>query len=101
MKVYQHILWGYEITYPDAWFHRQAQDTDIFLANPDALDPGYDGPDAGQVQVRGEWNWARQQVEPLWNQHIGRLAGMLGASQVGSAPWRIGDAAGLEAEIVL
>jgi hypothetical protein len=101
MIVFQDVFWGYEVTYPDSWFHQTVQDADIFLASPDALDPFYDGPDAGQVQIRGEWNWNRQDIEPLWNEHIGKLAGMLGAKKVGAAPWQMGDAAGLEAEIVL
>lgn len=101
MTIFQHILWGYEITYPDHWTHQTVQDVDAFVTIPDALDPHYFGQDAGQLLVRGEWNWARQPIEPLWNQHIGMLAGMLGAKEVGSAPWKIGNASGLEAEIVL
>src|SRR6266498_174084 len=101
MTIFQHILWGYEITYPDNWTHQTVQDSDAFVTIPDALDPHYLGEDAGQLLIRGEWNWAREPIEPLWNQHIGMLAGMLGAKQVGSAPWKIGQAAGLEAEIAL
>jgi hypothetical protein len=101
MNVFQHIFWGYELSYPDSWVHQKVQDTDIFVANADALDPYYDGPDAGQLQIRGEWNWEERNIEPLWNQHIGMMAGMLGAKNVGAAPWRMRDAVGLEAEIVL
>lgn len=101
MTIFRHILWGYEVTHPDHWTHHVVQDSDAFVITPDALDPNYMGEDAGQLLVRGEWNWARQPIEPLWNKHIGMLAGMLGAKEVGSAPWRIGDATGLEAEIVL
>lgn len=101
MTIFQHALWGYEIAYPDYWTHQTLQDTDAFVITPDALDPDYLGENAGQVFVRGEWNWACQPIEPLWNKHIGMLAGILGAKEVGSAPWRIGDAIGLEAEIVL
>jgi hypothetical protein len=57
--------------------------------------------DAGQLLVRGEWNWERKPIEPLWNKHIGMMAGLIGAKQVGSALWKLGDATGLEAEIVL
>ncbi|RPI22917.1 MAG: hypothetical protein EHM70_23175 [Chloroflexota bacterium] len=89
------------MTYLDSWIHQQAQDADVFVATADALDPLYFGPDAGQIMVRGEWNWSRQKIEPLWNRHIGMLGGMLGAKNIGSAPWRIADAVGLEAEIVL
>jgi hypothetical protein len=101
MTVFQHILWGYEITYPDNWTHQTVQDSDVFVMTPDAMDPYYLGEDAGQLLIRGEWNWARQPIEPLWNQHIGMLAGMLGAKQVGSAPWKIGQTSGFEAEIAL
>lgn len=93
MPVFQHILWGYELTYPEHWIHQSVQDADAFAPAEDL--------DAGQISVRGEWNWERQPIEPLWIRHIGKLAGMIGAKQVGSAPWRLGDAAGLEAEIVL
>ena len=101
MILFQHIFWGYEVAFPNSWFRRRVQDTDILLANIDALDPYYDGPGAGQLQIRGEWNWERQKIEPLWNQHIGMMAGMLGAKNVGAAPWRMRDAFGMEAEIVL
>jgi hypothetical protein len=99
--IFRHILWGYELTHPDHWIHQEVQDADAFAATPDALETYYSGPDAGHLLVRGEWNWQRQPIEPLWNQHIGMLAGMMGAKQVGSASWKLGDAVGLEAEIVL
>lgn len=99
--IFRHILWGYELTCPDNWIYQEVQDADGFAATPDALDPYSSGVDAGHLLVRGEWNWERKPIEPLWNQHIGMLAGMMGAKQVGSAPWKLGDAAGLEAEIVL
>ena len=102
MKKFRHILWGYELTYPYDWTHESVQDADAF---GDVLDSGSEGldtvQDAGQLLVRGEWNWERKPIEPLWNRHIGMMAGMIGAKQVGSAPWKLGDAAGLEAEIVL
>jgi hypothetical protein len=114
--IFQHILWGYELTHPDLWIHREVQDADAFApdvssknshrtsgvaAIPDALDSYDSGLNAGHLLVRGEWNWQRQPIEPLWNQHIGKLASMMGAKQVGSAPWKLGEAIGLEAEIVL
>lgn len=101
MTVFQHIFWGYELTYPDGWVCQPQQDADAFAATEDALDPSYSGADAGQLLVRGEWNWERKPIEPLWHRHLGMLAGMMGAKQVGSAPWKIGQASGLEAEIVL
>jgi hypothetical protein len=42
-----------------------------------------------------------QNLQPLWNQHIGLTAGMLGAKNVGAASWALGGAKGLEAEIAL
>ncbi len=101
MTVFQNILWGYELTHPDDWLCQPVQDSDAFVATADALDLTYDGADAGQLMVRGEWNWEAKPIEPLWQRHIGMLAGMMGAKQVGSAPWKIGQASGLEAEIVL
>lgn len=101
MAIFQHILWGYEITYPNDWIHQTVQDSDAFAPTLSTLDPHHQENNPGQVLIRGEWNWERQPIEPLWNRHIGMLAGMLGAKEVGSAPWHIGDATGLEAEIVL
>jgi len=101
MVVFQHILWGYELTYPDHWTYQPVQDSDAFVMTLEALDPYYFGSDAGQLLVRGEWNWERKPIEPLWNRHIGMLASMISAKQVGSAPWKLGEAVGLEAEIVL
>ncbi len=101
MPIFQHILWGYELTYPDGWAHQPIQDADGFAALPEALDMAYTTENAGLLLARGEWNWARQPVEPFWNRHIAMLASMLGAKQVGSAPWQMGGASGLEAEIVL
>lgn len=99
--LFRHILWGYELTHPDHWVHQEVQDADAFANTSDALESHYSAPDAGQLLVRGEWNWQRQPIEPLWNHHVGMLAGMMGAKQVGSAPWRLGEAVGVEAEIVL
>src|SRR5512144_2991375 len=108
MTVFRHILWGYELTYPDQWTHQSVQDADAFISRVtssvvDETDGGaaIEGEDAGQLLIRGEWNWERQPIEPLWHRHIGLLAGMMGAKQVGSAPWKLGDAVGLEAEIVM
>jgi len=109
MTVFRHILWGYELTYPDHWTHRSVEDADAFFTSVastavdenDGVAELMDELDASQLLVRGEWNWERQPIEPLWNRHIGLLAGMIGAKQVGSAPWKLGEAIGLEAEIVL
>ncbi len=101
MKIFQHILWGYELSYPDDWTHRTIQDKEGFALLPEALEPGYEGPNAGYLMVKAEWNCVRKPIEPLWNSHIGLTAGMLSAKKVGSAPWRMGGASGFEAEIVM
>jgi hypothetical protein len=98
MSVFRHILWGYELTYPDHWTHQSVQDVDAFR---DVSATNDDEVNAGQLMVRGEWNWERKPIEPLWNKHIGLMAGMIGAKEIGSAPWKLGDATGVEAEIVL
>lgn len=101
MSTYQNVFWGYEIAYPDFWFYKKIADTDYFFLSTNSFDPLYEGEDAGRIAIRGEWNWARKDIKPLWSEHIGLLAGMMGAKDVGSAPWRMGDAVGMEAEIVL
>lgn len=106
MNTFRHILWGYELTYPDHWTHQVVQDADAFSPSvppvtADAVDLNPEGLEGGQLLVRGEWNWERQPIEPLWNRHMGLMAGMIGAKQVGSAPWKLAEATGLEAEIVL
>ncbi|MBN2550113.1 MAG: hypothetical protein JXB15_13195 [Anaerolineales bacterium] len=101
MAVFQHILWGYGLSYPDHWAHRTLGALEGFAETAEAFDPDYSGPHSGQILVRGEWNCLRQPIEPIWNRHIGMLAGWVGAKKLGSAPWRMGGAVGLEAEIVL
>jgi hypothetical protein len=101
MPIFQHILWGYALTYPDSWVHLTIQDNEGFAAHREAFEAGYEGPGAGHFLVKAEWNGERQTVGPLWTHHIGMMAGMLGAKKVGSAPWKLGEAFGLEAEVVL
>lgn len=101
MAVFQQALWGYALTYPDDWVHRSLGEVEGFAALPEALEPGYAGERAGHLLVKAEWNAMLQPVEPLWAQHMGTTAGMIGAKKVGSAPWQMGGASGLEAEIVL
>lgn len=101
MPVFQNVLWGYQLEYPQGWIHGTIQDVDGFAAVPEALNPAYDGPQAGHLLVRGEGNWAGQDIEPIWTRHIGMLGGMLSARDVGLAPWRMGGGAGFEAEIAL
>lgn len=101
MPIFQHPLWGYELSYPDNWSHRTVEETEAFSANPDALEPSENGLVTGQILVRAELNYPPRLIEPVWNQHIAQVAGMLGARQVGSAPWQMSGATGIEAEIVL
>lgn len=101
MTIFQHPLWGYELTYPDDWTHQTLGAIETFVSMPEALDPDYSGPNSGQIMVRCEWNSSRQAIEPIWNRHIGMLASWLGARKVGAATWKMGGAAGLEAEVVL
>jgi hypothetical protein len=101
MSLFQHPLWGYQLAYPDDWVHLSIGDAEGFAAHLQALESGYEGPKPGQLLVSAEWNCARRPIGPLWSQHIGLMAGMLGAKQIGSAPWRMGGAVGVEAEIVL
>ena len=101
MSQFQHPLWGYQLTYPDDWAHLTVGDAEGFAAQPQALEPGSQEPKSGHILVSAEWNCARQPIGPLWSQHIGLMAGILGAKQVGSAAWRMGSAVGIEAEIVL
>lgn len=103
MTIFQNPFWGYELNYPEQWTCESNQEFDVFspIQEQDTAEPLPLEGESGQVLVRGEWNWARQPIGPLWNRHIGSVAGMLGAKEVGSAPWRLGDAVGLEAEIVL
>jgi hypothetical protein len=101
MAVFQHALWGYELTYPDGWAHQTQGEIETFAVTPQALDPDYSGENSGQIMVRAGWNCPRRPIEPVWNEHIGKLASWLGAKKVGSAPWRMSGAAGMEAEVVL
>ena len=101
MNIFQDVLWGYELAYPEEWDHRTIQDVEVFAARTEALEGDYAGPQFGQMLVKAEWNCARRPIRPLWSRHIGMLSGMLSARRVGSAPWQMAGAAGLEAEVVL
>jgi len=101
MKNFQHILWGYELVYPDDWVHKAVGETQAFAENPQALTPGYSGPKSGHLLVSAEWNAFGKPIEPIWKQHIAKVASMIGAKKVASAPWHMGGGIGLEAEIKL
>jgi len=99
MTTFQHTLWGYELTYPADWVHLTLGDVEGFAEIAGALEPGYTGEKSGHLLVKAEWNAALQPVEPLWGRHMGVTAGLIGAKRVGSAPWQMGGAVGLEAEL--
>ncbi len=101
MTAFQQPFWGYTFQIPAELIHRRLMDADGFAMIPAALAPDYEGPNLGHIVVRGEWNWQRQPLEPVWNRHMTRLSIMLGAKRVGSAAWTMGGATGLEAEIQL
>ena len=101
MPEYHDLFWGYAITYPDFWIHLHADNSVYFAANKDSLDPLNEEPDAGFIAIQGEWNWAKKDLRPLWIEKIGMVAGLMGAKDIGSAPWRMAGATGLEAEVVL
>jgi hypothetical protein len=100
VKTFQHPLWGFELTYPDSWVHASHEGIDGFAPDMTAFAAAdFDSAQAAHLLVRGEWNGYREPIAPRWNQYITKLSIMLGAKRLGSAPFRIGDAAGFEAEI--
>ena len=102
MKTFQHPLWGFEFTYPDDWVHAVHEDKDGFAPDAAAFAKAdYAAIQAAHLLVRGEWNGYREPIAPRWNQYISKLAIMLGAKQLGSAPFRMGGASGFEAELRL
>ena len=101
MTIFQHTLWGYELTYPADWVHLTLGEVEGFAELAAALEPGYAGEKSGHLLVKAEWNATLQPVEPVWGRHMGVTAGLIGAKRVGSAPWQMGGATGLEAEIAL
>jgi hypothetical protein len=101
MTTFVQPLWGFSMDLPAGWVHRSLQNGDAFAQIEDAFDPGYAGPLGGHIMIHAEWNGLHRPVEPIWKEHVARVATMFGAKQVQSAPWRIGPAEGLEAEIAL
>jgi len=101
MKTCVHPLWGYSFDYPENWHHLRFDGVDGFAAIPEALQSQYSGTNSGYILVKTEFNPYRKDVGPFWQQHIALTAGFLGARKLGAAPWRIGDATGIEAEILL
>jgi hypothetical protein len=102
MTIFQNPLWGFELTYPNAWIQQTDGDVDGFAENAEAFEhSGEVDEHAAHLLVRGEWNGRREPIAPLWNQHITKLSIMLGAKQIGSSPFSMGGANGFEAEILL
>ncbi len=102
MAIFQHPLWGFELTYPDDWAHQTNADADGFAENAEAFDrAGAANEQAAHMLVRGEWNGRREPIAPLWNRHITKLSIMLGAKKLGASPFTMGGANGFEAEIQL
>jgi len=101
MRAYQNVLWGYSLTYPDGW--TIAEDGDAVILTTDA--ETYPTPRAeeeqGRVMIRPEWNPDRVEAQKLWNLHIGKIAGVIGAKRVGAAPWQLGALKGMEAELAM
>jgi hypothetical protein len=101
MITFQQPLWGYELDLPNDWVHQTLQEAEGFARHPEALQPNYEGKLLGHLLIRGEWNWRRQTLEPLWNQHVTKLSVMLGAKKLGTSPWILNAGRGFEAEIQL
>jgi hypothetical protein len=97
MTRYQHPLWGFSFELPSDWkFNINGDQVTIDRQSQTHLDDG-----CGSLQVRAEWNGTLQSVEPIWTRHAGKLASIFGAREVGSAPWSMAGATGVEAEVQL
>ncbi len=101
MQIFQHPLWGYQLSYPDSWMHRTLGEIEGFAATADSLEEGPGFTNGGHLLVRADWNGTLQPIDQLWAQHLGQLGGFIGAKNIGSAAWEMGGATGFEAEIVL
>ncbi|MCJ7622991.1 MAG: hypothetical protein MUO76_05780 [Anaerolineaceae bacterium] len=101
MIIFQEPFWGYELTYGDGWTRRTVGDAEWFLPHSEPVEEPQDENLQGHLIIRAEWVYPAPQIEPLWNRHIGSMAGMIGAKNVSSVRWLLGGASGYEAEIVL
>jgi hypothetical protein len=101
MLTFQQMLWGYRLEYPEDWTHRTIQQVEGFAPDPLGLSPDASGPGSGHLLIQAEWNGRRLPIGPLWESHIARVAAMVGAHRVGSAPWTMGGGEGFETEIAL
>jgi hypothetical protein len=102
MAIFQHPLWGFELSYPDNWVQQSHDDVDGFAKSAEAFTKsGAANEKVAHLLVRGEWNGWRKPIAPLWNQYITKLSIMLGAKKIGSSPFSMGGANGFETEIQL
>lgn len=101
MKTFQHQLWGYQLEYPDTWEHSRFDEKDGFALDPKAFQTGYSGENLAQLLINAEWNSLQKPIWDIWQGHIAKSSLMLGAKNLGSAPWTMAGANGFEVEIVL
>jgi len=101
MTLFQHQLWGYQLELPDNWEHSRFDFKDGFALDPKAFQPGYSGDHLAQLLINAEWNSLRKPIWDVWQGHIAKSSLMLGAKNLGSAPWSMAGANGFEVEIVL
>ena len=101
MAIFSHPIWGYQLTYPNGWVHQTSGDVEAFAAVKAALNTEYSGSLAGHLAARCEFNFLGESLDPLWKEHISKLSIMLGAKNIGSAPFSMGGGNGYEAEIVM
>jgi hypothetical protein len=101
MAEFQNSLWGFSLTYPDGWSQQSTAEADGLAADSQTFSAAEPNLEQSHILLRGEWNGKRQPIAPLWNQHLSKVAIMLGAKKLGASPFRMGGAIGFEAEIQL
>jgi len=101
MTNFYNPIWGYQLSYPDKWVHQTSGEVEAFAANHNALNKEYFGDDAGHLATRCEFNHTGESIDPIWNEHISKLSVMMGAKNIGAAPFSMGGGKGYEAEIVM
>lgn len=101
MADFQNPLWGFALAYPDGWLQQSTAEADGLAADSQAFSAAEPALEQPHILLRGEWNGHRQPLAPLWNQHLSKVAIMLGAKKLGASPFRMGGAIGFEAEIQL
>lgn len=94
-------LWGYSFSFPEDWNHKRISGVDTFTPSDGQAQPTGERHDRGYLLVQPEWNALLQPVQPLWEAHIGRVAPLVGAKNIGTAIWEMAGTRGLETEIVL